>query len=94
MKRMTIASLVLVAGASLAAAKSHTAADTNLMGISGGTTCPAGTTQVAVGSHVIYRNPNNGNLTEDARCWTTVPASTSQIEVDVLGPCVVCRFGP
>jgi hypothetical protein len=94
MKRMVIAGLALAACASVAAAKSHTAADTNLVGISGATTCPAGTTQVAAGSHVIYRNPNNGNLTEDARCWATVPASTAQIEVNVLGPCVVCRFGP
>jgi hypothetical protein len=35
---------------------------------------------------------NNGNLTEDARCWQTAPTETSDLGVLVLGPCVACRL--
>jgi hypothetical protein len=94
MKLAMIVGAALVACASIAAAKPHTAADTSFLQISGGSTCPAETTQVVTGSTVIFRNANNGNLTEDARCWQTPPASTSQVDVLILGPCVVCRFGP
>ena len=94
MKLAMIAGVALVACASVAAAKPHTAADTGFLQISGGSACPAETTQMVTGSNVIFRNTNNGNLTEDARCWQSPPASTSQVDVLILGPCVVCRFGP
>jgi len=93
MKLAIMASLSLIACASIAFAKPHTPADTNLMVVTGGTACPEGTTELVTGSSVIFRNTNNGNLTEDARCWQSPPASTTQVDVLVLGPCVVCRFG-
>ena len=94
MKLAMIAGVALVACASIASAKPHTAPDTSFLQISGGSACPAETTPVVTGSNVIFRNTNNGNLTEDARCWQTPPAATSQVDVLILGPCVVCRFGP
>ena len=94
MKLAMIAGVALLACASVALAKPHLAADTSFLQVSGGSACPAETTQVVTGSNVIFRNTNNGNLSEDARCWQTPPASTSQVDVLILGPCVVCRFGP
>ncbi len=94
MKLAMMASVALVACASIASAKPHTAADTSFVQVSGGSTCPAETTEIVAGSSVIFRNTNNGNFTEDARCWQTPPASTAQVDVVILGPCVVCRFGP
>jgi hypothetical protein len=91
---MMLVAIGLIACVSVAWAKPHTAADTNFLAVAGGSTCPTGTTQVHTGTSVIFENPKNGNLTEDARCWQTVPASTSDVVVVVLGSCVVCRFGP
>jgi len=62
--------------------------------VSGGSTCPTGTTPLYAGSDVVFRNPNNGNLTEDARCWQTAPSPTTEVGVAVVGPCVVCRLAP
>ena len=90
---VTAAVVGLLACTSVASAKSHGAADVTFVIVSGGTTCPANTTQLYTGSSVIFRNPTNGNLTEDARCWQTPPASTTQVDVLVLGSCVACRFG-
>jgi hypothetical protein len=92
------ASVGLVACASIArgaqfAVNQHTTPDATFVVVSGGGTCPAGTKQLYAGSSVIFRNAGNGNLTEDTRCWQTPPESTAQVEVAVLGPCIVCRFG-
>ena len=88
-----VASVGLIACASVAWAKPHVAADTSFLIVSGGSTCPTGTTELHTGSSVIFKNPSNGNLTEDARCWETAPSPTVDVGVVILGPCVVCRFG-
>ena len=71
----------------------HTSADTSFMVLSGGGACPSGTTLLYTGSSIVLRNPGNGNLTEDARCWQVPPTPTAHVDVEVLAPCAVCRFG-
>jgi hypothetical protein len=93
MKHAVLAGVVVLSCAAVAWGK-HVAPDTNVVIVPGGSACPAGTTQLHTGSSVIFKNPGNGNLTEDARCWQSTPSTTSEVTVVVLGPCVVCRFGP
>ena len=94
MKLASIAVLALLGCASVAWAKPHVAANTNVIVVSGATACPAGTTEVHSGASLIFKNTNNGNLTEDTRCWETPPSTSVDAVVVILGPCVVCRFGP
>jgi hypothetical protein len=89
---MMVSIVTVLAWASVAGAKAHEPADASVVIVSGGTTCPTGTTELFAGSSVVFRNPNNGNLTEDARCWQTAPTETSDLGVLVLGPCVACRL--
>ncbi len=91
---MMAAGVGLIACASVAWAKPHELFEVSVVIVSGGGTCPADTTELYAGSAVVFRNPNNGNLTEDARCWQTAPSATTDVGVAAVGPCVVCRFGP
>jgi hypothetical protein len=87
-----IAGIALVACASVGVAKPREPADATLMIVTGGSACPTGTTALYAGNAVVFKNPNNGNLTEDARCWQTAPTTTTEAGVVVMGPCVVCRL--
>jgi hypothetical protein len=91
--KAVLAGVLLLACTRVAWAK-HVAPDTNVVIVPGASSCPTGTTEVHTGYSVIFKNPGNGNLVEDARCWQTPPSTTSEVTVLVLGPCVVCRFGP
>jgi len=92
-----VATLGVVSNASIARSVQftapHTPPSTTFVTVSGGNTCPKGTTDLYAGSSVIFRSVGTGSLTEDTRCWKTPPTSTTQIEVTILGPCIVCRFG-
>jgi len=95
MRLTRMASAALVLCASIAWAKPpREATEVTVVVVSGGSSCPTGTTELYAGSSVVFRNPNSGNLTEDARCWQTPPSSTTQVDVLILSSCVVCRFGP
>ena len=89
-----VAAAGLVACASVGSAKSHEPADASFVAVSGGSACPTGTAEIYAGTSVLFRNPTNGNLTGDTRCWQATPSSTIDADVIVLGPCVVCRFMP
>jgi len=95
---MKLGTMVLAIGlivcTSVAWAKPREPADASIVIVSGGSTCPAGTTELYAGSDVVFRNPDNGNLTEGARCWQTAPSATTEVGVAVVGPCVVCRLAP
>ena len=93
MKLATITAVALFAHAPMALATSHSAPDTNVLAVAGASTCPDGTVLVHTGTSVIFKNTNSGNITEDARCWVTPPATSVDAVVVILGPCVVCRFG-
>ncbi len=94
MKRAMVAvGAGLLLSAAIASAAQHTPADTTFMILSGGTTCPSGTTQLYTGFSIALRNPGNGNLTEETRCWQTPPVSTTHVDIEILAPCAVCRFG-
>ena len=86
-----VAAAATVQGAQFTAP--HTPPSTTFVTVSGGNACPKGTTELYSGSSVVFRNTGNGNLTEDTRCWKNAPTSTADVDVVVLGPCVVCRFG-